>query len=63
MTALSEIKPLQKLCCCESGGMKKMYYPKGVDDEDYCVFKFTAESVNYYHALSTVTISVDDVLL
>lgn len=39
----------------------EMYYPKGVDDEDYCVFKFTAESVNYYHALSTVTISVDEI--
>ena len=26
----------------------EMYYPKGVDDEDYCVYKFTAETVNYY---------------
>jgi len=26
----------------------EMYYPKGIDDEDYCVFKFTAETVNFY---------------
>lgn len=35
------------------------YYPKGVDDEDYCVFKFTAETVNYYHGLSNVTLPID----
>ncbi|MDE7302977.1 MAG: pyridoxamine 5'-phosphate oxidase family protein [Oscillospiraceae bacterium] len=34
------------------------YYPKGVDDEDYCVFKFTAETVNYYHGQVT-TLSID----
>lgn len=38
----------------------EMYYPKGVDDEDYCVFKFTAETVNYYHGLSNVTFSIDE---
>jgi len=26
----------------------EIYYPKGVDDEDYCIFKFTAETANYY---------------
>jgi len=31
------------------------YYPKGVDDDDYCVLKFTADTVNYYHGLSNVT--------
>ena len=31
------------------------YYPKGVDDEDYCVLKFTADTVNYYHGLSNAT--------
>jgi len=25
-----------------------MYYPKGVDDPDYCVLRFTAESGRYY---------------
>ncbi len=28
-----------------------MYYPKGVDDTDYCVLKFTAQRGNYYHGL------------
>lgn len=37
----------------------EMYYPKGVDDEDYCVYKFTAETVNYYHGLSNVTLPID----
>lgn len=38
----------------------EMYYPKGVDDDDYCVYKFTAETVNYYYGLSNVTLSVDE---
>lgn len=38
----------------------EMYYPKGVDDEDYCVLKFTAETVNYYYGLSNVTFSVEE---
>ena len=38
----------------------EIYYPKGVDDEDYCVYKFTAETVNYYHGLSNVTFSADE---
>lgn len=38
----------------------EIYYPKGVDDEDYCVYKFTAETVNYYYGLSNVTMSVDE---
>ena len=25
-----------------------MYYPKGVDDEDYCVLEFTADSARFY---------------
>lgn len=37
-----------------------VYYPKGIDDEDYCVYKFTAEAVNYYHELSNITISIDE---
>ena len=39
----------------------EIYYPKGVDDEDYCVYKFTAESVNYYHGLGNVTLPIDEV--
>lgn len=26
----------------------EQYYPKGVDDEDYCILHFTAESCRYY---------------
>ena len=36
------------------------YYPKGVDDKDYCVFKFTAKTVNYYHGLSNTTFLVKE---
>ena len=36
------------------------YYPKGVDDDDYCVLKFTAQSVNYYHGGRNITISADE---
>lgn len=36
------------------------YYPKGIDDEDYSVYKFTAEAVNYYYKLSNITISIDE---
>ena len=38
----------------------EIYYPKGIDDEDYCVLRFTAETVNYYHGLSNVTLSADE---
>lgn len=38
----------------------EIYYPKGVDDDDYCVYKFTAETVNYYHGLSNKTFSIDE---
>ena len=38
----------------------EMYYPKGIDDEDYCVYRFTAEMVNYYFGLSNVTLPVSE---
>ena len=38
----------------------EIYYPKGVDDEDYCVLKFTAKTVNYYHGLSNETFSIEE---
>lgn len=38
----------------------EMYYPNGVDDEDYCVFRFTAETVNYYHGLSNETFPIGE---
>ena len=43
---------------CEDAESKKeiwqfgdaMYYKKGVTDPDYCVLKFKAEKIRYYHA-------------
>jgi len=40
----------------------EIYYPGGIDDEDYCVFKFTAETVNYYSGLWNETFSIDELL-
>lgn len=40
----------------------EIYYPAGIDDPDYCVYKFTAETVNYYHGLRNVTTSVDELM-
>jgi general stress protein 26 len=39
----------------------EIYYPAGVDDEDYCVFKFTAETVNYYNADIRALMSIDEI--
>ncbi len=36
----------------------EMYYPKGVEDDDYCVLKFTANTGNYYHGLKNTTFSI-----
>jgi general stress protein 26 len=38
----------------------EMYYPLGVDDEDYSVLKFTAEWGNYYHGLQNQTFSIEE---
>ena len=38
----------------------EVYYPKGMDDEDYCVLKFKAETVNYYHGLSNESFSLKE---
>lgn len=38
----------------------EMYYPKGVDDEDYCILKFTADWGNYYHGLHNTTFKVEE---
>jgi general stress protein 26 len=36
------------------------YYPKGVDDEDYCVLKFTADVVNYFPGHHHEDLPVED---
>jgi general stress protein 26 len=34
------------------------YYPKGIDDPDYSVLRFTAAWGNFYHSLANVTFDV-----
>ncbi|MDR3051271.1 MAG: pyridoxamine 5'-phosphate oxidase family protein [Oscillospiraceae bacterium] len=38
----------------------EMYYPGGIDDDDYCVLKFTADTVNYYHGMVNATHSIEE---
>jgi len=38
------------------------YYSKGVTDPDYCILKFTAETVNYYHSLSNSTLMITELI-
>lgn len=38
----------------------EMYYPDGVDTEDYCVYKFTAHKANYYHGLDNMDFTEED---
>lgn len=40
----------------------EIYYPNGVQDEDYCVLRFTAEKGNYYHGLKNTDFSIEEVL-
>jgi general stress protein 26 len=35
----------------------EIYYPGGIDDQDYTVLRFTAASANYYHGLRNTTFS------
>ena len=38
----------------------EVYYPQGVDDDDYCILRFTADTVNYYHGLANATLNVKE---
>jgi len=38
------------------------YYPKGIDDEDYSVLKFTAETVNYYGEFENTTFQIKELI-
>lgn len=40
----------------------EIYYPNVVTDEDYCVFRFTAEKGNYYHGLKNTSFEIGEVL-
>jgi general stress protein 26 len=39
----------------------EIYYPKGIDDDDYCVLKFTAVKGNYYHGLNNLDFTEGDI--
>ncbi|WP_443097785.1 hypothetical protein [Treponema succinifaciens] len=39
----------------------ELYYPKGVENPGYCVYRFTAQSVNYYHGLANMTLSIEEI--
>lgn len=39
-----------------------MYYPLGVDDPDYCVYRFVAERGNYYHGLQNIDFDVSELV-
>lgn len=38
----------------------EIYYPDGIDTEDYCVLKFMAEKGNYYHGLENNDFTKED---
>lgn len=38
----------------------EIYYPKGIDDDDYSVLKFTASHGNYYHGLKNGTFTMEE---
>lgn len=38
----------------------ELYYPEGIDDEDYCVLKFSAQKGNYYNRLINHSFLVDE---
>ncbi len=37
----------------------EIYYPRGIDDPDYCVLRFTAEQGNYYYNLSKHAFAIE----
>jgi general stress protein 26 len=40
-------------------GDAERYYPKGVEDPDYSVLRFTAERGNYYHGLTNIDFKIE----
>jgi len=36
----------------------EMYYPKGIDDPDYCVLKFTGNKIRTYHSFQKEEIKI-----
>lgn len=40
----------------------RIYYPQGIDDPDYCVYRFKAEKGNYYHGLQNIDFDIDELV-
>lgn len=57
MEVCTDLETRQKLWC--SGDER--YYPNGVEDEDYCVLKFTVEQGRYYYGMGGFTFTIEDV--
>lgn len=38
----------------------EIYYPDGIDTENYCIFRFTAHKANYYHGLVNFDFSKEE---
>ena len=39
----------------------ELYYPKGVENPGYCVYRLTAQSVKYYHGLANMTLQIKEI--
>lgn len=39
----------------------ELYYPKGMENPGYCVYRFTAQSVKYYHGLANMTLQIEEI--
>ncbi|MBN2879312.1 MAG: pyridoxamine 5'-phosphate oxidase family protein [Clostridia bacterium] len=40
----------------------EIYYPDGIETENYCIFKFTAIRGNYYHGLKNADFTAEELL-
>lgn len=38
----------------------EIYYPDGIDTENYCIYKFTAHRANYYHNLQNTDFTLEE---
>lgn len=38
----------------------EIYYPEGIDTENYCVYKFTAYKGNFYHGMSSDDFTLEE---
>ena len=46
---------------CSGATDLKCTIRKSMENPGYCVYRFTAQSVNYYHGLANMTLQIDEV--